>query len=159
VADRLANGAGRREETFGRSEEMTLSKTHDYELDYEGFRPEQKGRCRIRIYDRTVRGRGSVIVCTAYDASAYSITNAIEYIAADVITRHFKRIDGPLTWIEHYPFFGQCPWGWVWFERWTPQRETLGGRNRPRTGIPHWTWLEKADLEKRLDVNLDDIPD
>ncbi len=138
---------------------MTLSKTHDYELDYEGFYPEQTGRCRIRIYDRTVRGGGSIIVCTAYAASTYSITNAIEYIAAEVISRHFRKIDAPLTWIAHNPFFDQHRWGWVWFERWTPEREMLAGRDRLRTGIPHWTWLAKADLEKRLDIRLDDIPD
>ena len=126
---------------------MTLSKTHDYELDYEldyeGFRPEQKGRCRIRIYDRTVRGRGSVIVCTAYDASAYSITNAIEYIAADVITRHFKRIDGPLTWIEHYPEhraeIGE--YSLVRFSSWEFEEVCLGGVWRPRIGSPRWSPL------------------
>jgi hypothetical protein len=57
------------------------------------------GRCRIRIYEG--ENAWPVVVCTELeDNSGMSITNACEFIAAEVI--HTHQLYTPLQWIEHY---------------------------------------------------------
>lgn len=62
------------------------------------------GRCRVRLYlpDDPERDT-SVVICTELPENpGKSITNAEEYIAAEVISGHGLSRATPI-WIEHYP--------------------------------------------------------
>ncbi len=59
-------------------------------------------KCRIRLYLADEEGENApVVICSELpDNTGTPITNAAEYIAAEVITRH--KLPRPV-WIEHYP--------------------------------------------------------
>lgn len=142
-----------------------LKQTHDFVHEYDGHNPDidHKGRCRIRIFTRE---RGApVIVCSALPgARGLSITNGVEYIAGAVIRRFlpeiFPRMDEPPIWIEHYPNsprYGNVRprvWKLVRFDDWWPRPEWVAGRLRIRTGVPHWTLVEREQIEEMLGERL-----
>lgn len=81
------------------------AQTHDYEHTYDGM-GNREGVCRIRIYENL--SLAPIVLCSALAKNdGTSITNLIEYIAAEVLTRFFRdRLesgDEPVIWIEYYP--------------------------------------------------------
>jgi hypothetical protein len=59
-------------------------------------------RCRIRIYLPDEERDVPVVLCTEPpDNPSVSITNAVEQIAAEVISAH-PMLEIPIVWIEHY---------------------------------------------------------
>src|SRR5258705_905553 len=81
-----------------------LRKTHDYPYEYRGLWADH-AMVRIRIYDLEY-GRPVVIATEPPDNPGTSVTNMVEYLAAEILERHFGRpIDEgerPI-FIEHYP--------------------------------------------------------
>src|SRR5215204_6030403 len=78
---------------------VPVKKTHDFIHRYRGYWSDG-GKCRIRIYgeDRSA----PVVICSQLpDNPNTSVTNMVEYLAAEVIEEHC--LPTPLTWIEHYP--------------------------------------------------------
>ena len=63
------------------------------------------GRCRVRLYvpDDPEHDTPVVICSQVPENTGMSVTNAAEYVAAEVISGHGLNEAPPLTWIEHYP--------------------------------------------------------
>jgi hypothetical protein len=76
-----------------------VKKTHDYIHHYRGYWSDG-GKCRIRIYQED--GHTPVVICSQPpDNENTSVTNIVEYLAAEIINEH--GLPTPLIWIEHYP--------------------------------------------------------
>lgn len=76
-----------------------MKKTHDYIHHYRGYWSDG-GKCRIRIYQED--GHTPVVICSQPpDNENTSVTNIVEYLAAEIINEH--GLPTPLIWIEHYP--------------------------------------------------------
>ncbi len=92
------------------------------------------GVCRIRIF--AAPDEVPVVVATELeDNTGPSITNFCEYIAAEVIARHFpERFEAeiPLIWVEEYPRTpeqrsrGMPAFSQAEFSSFTPRMERLG---------------------------------
>jgi hypothetical protein len=122
-----------------------MKKTHDYVHYYRGYWSDG-GKCRIRIYceDR----QAPVVICSQLpDNDNTSVTNMVEYLAAEVIKEH--NLPTPLVWIEHYPEHeGEIgEYSLVIFSSWEPQEVCLGGVWRYRVGTPSWSHLASATVE------------
>jgi hypothetical protein len=122
-----------------------MKKTHDYIHHYRGYWSEG-GKCRIRIY----RGEGlaPVVVCSQLpDNTNTSVTNMVEYLAAEVIKEH--KLPTPLTWVEHYPEHEGdiAEYSLVRFSGWEPVEACLGGVGRYRVGSPRWSPLNPEEVE------------
>lgn len=136
-------------------ESRSVIKTHDYELSYRGYWSDG-GVCRIRIYE--CLGHPPVVVASELDDNTNtSVTNMAEYLAAEVIARHFPERfehDEPLVWIEHY---ARTPeerrreipeYALVEFENFTPRTRWLGGKQRVHIGQPSWHHIDAATVEQ-----------
>jgi hypothetical protein len=76
-----------------------MKKTHDYIHHYRGYWSDG-GKCRIRIYRE--EGLAPVVICSQLpDNDNTSVTNMVEYLAAEVIKEH--GLPTPLVWVEHFP--------------------------------------------------------
>src|SRR5918993_4176098 len=81
---------------------MTL--THDYTHRYRGLWTEG-GVCRVRVYDAP-DATPVIVVTELPENENTSITNLMEYLAAELIAKHFPhRFDypEPAIVVEHYP--------------------------------------------------------
>jgi len=124
-----------------------LPKTADYRYDYRGFW-QSEGFCRIRVFEAP--GRTPVIVATELpDNPGTSITNLVEYLAPEIIAKHFPHRfeeEEPVVWIEHYPpredrrrgVRGRPDYDRVLYSSWTPRTEYLHGILRVRLVEPDW---------------------
>src|SRR5947209_13339835 len=70
-----------------------------------------EGRCRLRIYAPTAASGGLPIVLLSELASntGPSITNEVEQIAAEILSRYLPeqdRLEPPALFVEHYPDTG-----------------------------------------------------
>ena len=119
-----------------------MKKTHDYIHHYRGYWSEG-GKCRIRIYREA--GRSPVVICSQLPDNT-SVTNMVEYLAAEVIKEH--KLPTPLTWIEHYPEHEGAigEYSLVRFSSWEVREALMGWTNRVRIGIPIWSHLPKEKL-------------
>ena len=125
-----------------------MNKTHDYIHYYRGYWSDG-GKCRIRIYQED--GHAPVVICSQLtDNDNTSVTNIVEYLAAEVIEEH--DLPTPLTWVEHYPDHeGEIgEYSLVRFSSWEPQEVCLGGVWRYRVGSPRWSPL----LPEEVDVTI-----
>ena len=133
---------------------------HDY------INPTPKGgRCHVRFYlPDDVRRDAPVVICSEIPENpGQSVTNAAEYIAAEVISGHGLRRslshgldeDGPpLVWIEHYPRSEaerqaglKETFDLVVFESYEV-REVLAADGWRRTiGRPSWKALDRTTVE------------
>jgi hypothetical protein len=121
-----------------------VRKTHDYVHCYRGYWSDG-GRCRIRIYRED--GRAPVVICSQLpDNPNTSITNMVEYVAAEVIEEH--TLPNPLTWIEHYPEHegGIGEYSLVRFSSCELEEVCLGGVWRFRIGSPAWSSLGAKEV-------------
>jgi len=121
-----------------------MKKTHDYIHHYRGYWSDG-GKCRIRIYREV--GRAPVVICSQLpDNPTTSITNMVEYVAAEVIEEH--TLPRPLTWIEHYPEHegGIGEYSLVRFSSCELEQVCLGGVWRFRIGSPAWSSLGAKEV-------------
>jgi hypothetical protein len=136
-----------------------LELTHDVRYAYMGLWT-PGGVCRIRIFEAP--GRTPVIIASELPENHNtSITNMAEYLAAEIIARHFParfEEDEPVVWIEHYPSIEvkgrhtKVEYSRVRFASWTPRVETkwLGGhlKRRIKLGEPEWDYLPEHEVEQ-----------
>jgi hypothetical protein len=125
-----------------------VKKTYDYIHHYRGYWSEG-GKCRIRIYREA--GRSPVVICSQLpDNDNTSVTNMVEYLAAQVIDEH--DLPTPLIWIEHYPEHKRKigEYSLVRFSSWDSQEVCLGGVWRYRIGAPMWAALSTEEVKKGL---------
>jgi hypothetical protein len=122
-----------------------VKKTHDYIHHYRGYWSDG-GKCRIRIYREA--GRSPLLICSQLqDNHNTSVTNMVEYIAAEVIEEY--SLPTPLTCIEHYPEHeGEIgEYSLVKFSSWELTKVCLGGVWRYRVGSPRWSPLPPDEVE------------
>jgi hypothetical protein len=113
-----------------------MKETHDYVHYYRGYWSDG-GKCRIQIYQEN--GDAPVVICSQLpDNDNTSVTNMVEYLAAEVIEDH--QLPTPLVWVEHYPENRGNPgeWSVVFFSSWAVREVSLGGVLRRRVGSPRW---------------------
>ena len=130
---------------------------HDELFTYAGYWS-QDGICRIRIF--TAPDQVPVVIATELEENrGTSITNAAEYIAAEVIARHLPErfeAEDPVIWLEHYPRTpaeqrqGLPAFSRAEFRSFTPRVEYLGTIQRIRIGLPTWRHLEEAEVEAMI---------
>jgi hypothetical protein len=122
-----------------------MKKTHDYIHHYRGYWSDG-GKCRIQIYQED--GQFPVVICSQLpDNSNTSVTNMVEYLAAEVIEEH--GLPTPLLWIEHYAEHLGEPgeYSLVRFCSWERKEVCLGGVGRSRIGSPRWSPLRSDEVE------------
>ena len=137
-----------------------MAMTHDYTYAYRGIWTDG-GVCRIQIFEG--HDRPPVIVATELPENTNtSVTNLAEYLAAEVLRRHFpQRFEEPepAIWIERYPrpaepwlrrVVGNTEYSRVTFATWIPRAVFRGGVRRLAIGQPTWTHLEPADVRRLL---------
>ena len=134
------------------------------------------GWCEVRIYDATPESGGLPIVMLTeppYDVdSGPSVTNTVEQLAAEVLTRYLGEQDGlepPFVLVEHYPdrqrqnpraryhdpLFGES-FDLVTFASWKRRRRWVVLRERTHfyetldTHSPDWKHVERADIERLI---------
>ncbi len=138
--------------------EQPFAKTQDYRYEYRGFQT-PGAICRIRIYEKPADV--PVVIATELpENSNSSVTNMAEYLAAEIIARHFPHRfeeERPVTWIEHYPPIevkGQrgksAEYSLVEFASYTPRPHLLFGRPRVRIGEPSWRHMDEEELIRLL---------
>lgn len=113
--------------------------------------------CRILVYAPTSEDADQrpVIVCEELPENpGTSVTNLAEFIAAEVVARHFPALldagaesRQPLRWMERYPpevgWEGECDE--VTFTPWRIRVVWHGGVPRRTLGTPHWRALPQAE--------------
>jgi hypothetical protein len=127
------------------------------------------GSCRIRIYrsddlpeeGSATRDEAVVIVSELPDNRGQSVTNAIERIAAEVISAH--RLPTPLITVEHYERgvrgTPEDPHTFDLVTFSTYEVEDLGtylGEERKRIGEPSWKPLDRATVEALVGEQLEE---
>jgi hypothetical protein len=138
--------------------QQPMGKTHDYTYDYRGLHT-PGAKCRIRVYERA--GDVPVVIATELpDNDNTSVTNIAEYLAAEIIARHFPHRfeeENPVIWIEHDPpieAHGRrgktVEYSLVEFDSYTPRQERVFGRPRVRIGDPAWRHLREEEVEELL---------
>ncbi len=132
-----------------------MRKTHDYTYHYRGVWRDG-GCCRIAVYapEAWEADRRPVIVATELDDNeGSSVTNMAEYLAAEIVVRHFPHLldapadEGqPVVWLEHYPPRAGAPaeYDRVTFAPWRIRAAWLGGTLRRALGTPDWARLDRA---------------
>lgn len=112
------------------------------------------GRCRVRLYVPEDLERDTLLViCSELSENpGQSVTNAAEYIAAEVISGHGLR--EPPVWIEHYPRSQaerqagiKETFDLVVFENYEVREVLHGGEWRRTVGRPAWRALDRTTLE------------
>ncbi len=133
-----------------------MRKTHDDIHHYRGIWRDGS-RCRIEIYapEEDEGGRCPVIVAAELD----SVTTVAEYLAAEVVARHFPHLldapdsgGQPIIWIEQYPPGRGVPGEYdrVTFTPWRGRVAWPGGTPRRALGTPAWARLDPAAVAALL---------
>jgi hypothetical protein len=149
---------------------MTGTKTHDDEHAFRGYwDAEPEARCRVRIVERD--GSPPILLITESPTNeSTSITTVMEYLAAELIARHFPHRfevvdEPPAVVVEHYlPIPGvrgvreRPTYDLVTFEDWRPRRVWLGGLQRLSLGEPDWRHMPPAEVRALLGAEADDLP-
>ena len=94
-----------------------------------------------------------------------SVTNAAEYLAAEVIARYLPQRfehERPVIWIEHYPPFElgekrgkSVEYSLVEFGSWTPRVRRVFGVDRIVLGEPEWRALSEEAVAELLGQPID----
>jgi hypothetical protein len=139
-----------------RSESLEL--TTDEVYDYLGY-SNCESRCRVRFYEAP--GLSPVfLVEELQDNPGTSITNMVEYLAAELAARHCpQRLEEPepFRWIERYPRTeserrqGMVEYSLVTFASYRPTVVTRWGRRRRKLGKADWRYVDGATIEQLLE--------
>ncbi len=138
-----------------------MPKTADYLYAFRGtFDREPHGVCWVRVFEEA--GQTPVIVMgEPPQNTSTSVTNMAEYLAPELIQRHFpQRFEElpPAIFLEHYVEertpqgrLGRKPtWDRLSFHSWAPRRVWLSGQERIAFGDPHWEHLPEHEVEALL---------
>ena len=134
-------------------QEQRSTKTHDYRYPSRGWWSDS-GICRIRIYQP--ENQTPAVICSDLPENENtSITNMAEFLAAEIIQRHFPHRfeeEDPLVWIEHYERDPHDPmvntgYSLVEFDSYSPHKVFRGGIERIKIGTPNWSHLELEQVE------------
>ena len=116
--------------------------------------------CRIRIF--VAPDQVPVVVATELDDNrGTSVTNMTEYLAAEIIARHFPEqfeAEEHLIWLEEYPRTpeqrsrGMPAFSQAEFSSYTPRVEYLGTIKRIHIGQPTWHHLEETEVEALIGI-------
>jgi len=123
--------------------------THDDEHGYRGYH-RAGGICRVRVFEPA--GRLPVIMVTELPENPNtSVTNIAEFLAAELLERHFPERVGmaePIAMIEHYPPRGNAgdDFDRVTFDDWRPRNEPFHRVWRRRLGEPDWRRLSPDEV-------------
>ena len=123
---------------------LPLSKTHDYPYAYRGYY-DPGGMMRVRIF--AAEERPPLILARQLpDRAATAVSNLIEYLAAEIATRHFpdrleELEEPPFLWVEELrrrePAITATPrFLAATFASYTPRIVQLGAFERVRLGRP-----------------------
>jgi len=146
-----------------RSESLQL--TTDYVYDYAGY-SNCESRCRVRIYDGPDQSP-VFLVEELQDNPGTSITNMVEYLAAELATRHCpQRLEEPepFRWIERYPRTererrrGMLEYSLVTFASYRPTVVMRWGRRRRTLGKADWRYVDGTTIEQLLEAPPADPP-
>jgi len=138
-----------------------LRKTHDYLYEYRGLWTDD-ARVHVRIYD-AVRVRPVVIATEPHDNPGTSVTNMIEYLAAELVDQHFRDslYEGrPPIFVEHYPPRQYAKeridetFDFVEFPLTQPKPVLVGGIWRLSLGDPIWRPGDKQQVEALIGQRL-----
>ena len=131
----------------------------DYHYTYTGYWT-RDAVCRIQIF--AASDAVPVVVATELDENTgTSITNVCEYLAAEVIARHFPErfeAEDPIIWLEHYPRTpaehrqGLPAFSRAEFSSFTPRVEYLGAIKRIRIGQPTWRHIDETEVEALIGI-------
>jgi hypothetical protein len=126
-----------------------------------------QGRCHVRIYHATeASGHLPVVIVTdPNDNDGPSVTNTIEQLGAEILSRYLPDQDGldpPFVLVEHYPdrqprgvearwhdpFFGET-FDVVTFKTCSPRPRWTGPRRGmlQSFGTPDWRHLSRQEVE------------
>jgi hypothetical protein len=118
------------------------------------------GVCRIRVY-RPAGFPPVVIASELPENENPSVTNIVEELAVDVLTRYLPDRVGaarPFVWVEHYPprrvGARDETWDLVTFPDYTPKQVLEAGRWRERFGEPEWRRLTRGQVEALIGEDL-----
>jgi hypothetical protein len=131
------------------------------------------GFCDVRVFEPTEASGGLPIVMLTEpnDNDGPSVTNTVEQIAAEVLTRYTPEQDGfepPFVLVEHYPdrqprgkdarwhdpFFSET-FDLVTFENWHLRRRVVRDRRlRLSFGTPDWKRVHRAEVEYLVSRSL-----
>jgi len=138
---------------------------HSY-TDWKGA----QGHCRVRVYAGTQASGGLpvVIVTDPPSNAGPSVTNTIEQLAAEILSRYVPEMDGlepPFVLVEHTPDRG-CRsdaldaehFDLVSFAHWRPRPRWQGPRRgmMQSFGEPDWQRVSRAEVEQLLGQELDE---
>jgi hypothetical protein len=139
-----------------------VRKTHDYVLAYRGIAA-GGGRCRVRVYEEP--GHVPVVIVSGLEYGPDTTVSALaEYLAADVIARHFpERFEEkqPVCWIENYE---RNEWELrrklpefllVEFASYVPRTVEVSGEQRVRIGTPRWTRIARETVEAMIGQSVE----
>lgn len=136
---------------------------HDELFTYAGYWT-RDAVCRIQIF--AAPDEVPVVVATELEENTgTSITNVCEYLAAEVIARHFPErfeAEDPIIWIERYPRTpaerrqGLPTFSQAEFSSFTPRVEYLGTIKRIRIGQPTWRHVEETEVEELIGPLVED---
>ena len=132
-------------------------KTRDERYCYRGNFADG-GVCRLRIFE--AEGQPPIVVLTELpDNTNTSVTNLVEYLAAEVISKflpHRWDFEPPAIVLENYPLrrsprsakrnLGKPEYDLVTFASWTPQAVWQAGIKRIRLGEPAWKFLPLSEV-------------
>jgi hypothetical protein len=132
--------------------------TADYRYAYRGYHADG-GVCRVRLFEGT--GQVPVVLVSELaENTSTSVTNMAEYLAAELIARHFparfEAEDPAVHWVEHYPRTdaerrrGMPEYALVAFDSYRPRRVPRFGQDRVAIGRPRWTHVDRAAVERLL---------
>jgi hypothetical protein len=145
-----------------RPPQAPLQLTADYRYAYRGYHTDG-GVCRVRIFAGAAGGEARmpvVLVSELAENTNTSVTNMAEYLAAEIIARHFPQqfeAKGPaVQWVEHYPRTpaerqrGMPEYALVAFASYRPRRVARFGQDRVAIGRPSWRWADRTTVEQLL---------
>jgi hypothetical protein len=135
-----------------------MPKTADYLCAFRGtFDREPHAVCCVRVFEE--EGHTPIIVMSGLPQNtSTSVANMAEYLAPELIQRHFpRRFEElpPAIFLEHYVeertpevrLGRKATWDRLSFHSWAPRRVWLSGRERIAFGDPHWEHLPERDVE------------
>ncbi len=125
--------------------------------------------CRVRVYPATTASGGlPVVIVTELDSNdGPSVTNTVEQLGAEILSRYVPEMDGAepaFVLVEHYPdsgcrrdpLLGAEHFDVVSFAHWHPRAHWQGPRRGmlQRFGEPDWRRISRAEVEQLIGQDL-----